>query len=235
MAGLRGPAAVGLLVVVVPLVTSRLPHTPWLKVDVLLGFGLAVAPVLGLSWLLATRPLSSRAAGVLAAAGLAAAVSLSGLGWVGAAPVFKVLVAALAGRLLGRQVAEAWWLVLVALVALLADTWSVFAGPTRLVVERAPSMLDYLLLHFPALGSGAAGMGLGMSDLVFLALFTAGSHRAGLRARAGFLAMGLSLLLTVVLALVWKPALPALPLLSLAFLGANADRLWALRPRANAA
>ncbi len=209
---------------------GRVPNTPWLEADVMLGFVLTVAPVCLFVWLLSTRRLSPVLLAGLVGVGLGAAGVLSFTGWLTAAALFKVLLAALVGRLLGRQVAEAWWLAVVALVALLADAWSVFAGPTRVVVERAPVALDYLLVHFPALGNPQAGMGLGMSDVVFLALFAAGSRAAALRAGVGFLAMTASLVLTVALALLWRPALPALPLISLAFLATNADRIWARRP-----
>ena len=122
---------------------------------------------------------------------------------------------------MARQVAAAWWLAAFAGVAILADAWSVFAGPTRKVVEQAPRVLDYVLVHFTPLGGPLAGLGLGMSDLVFLALFLAGSRALGLNVRAGYAAMLGSFVVTVMLAVWWKPAVPALPLLSLAFLAVN--------------
>ncbi|MHB1344533.1 MAG: hypothetical protein ACYCX3_09270 [Thermoleophilia bacterium] len=214
--------------VAIPVLFVILPGIPGpgpIKVDAFLGVGLGLLPVLLLAWTIARGHVSARVAGVLTGAGLAGAVGLSALGWLVLAVPFKVVFAAGMGRLLGRQVGQPLWLALVAAVALIADIWSVFAGPTRAVVEQAPGFLDYLLVHFPVLGHSGSGMGLGMSDVIFLALFAAGSARAGLRPVAGFAAMACSLPVTVAVALVWKSALPALPFLSIAFLLANADLL----------
>lgn len=212
---------------------SRIPGLGPIETDAFLGFALGLLPVVLLAWVVARGSMSARAVGVLAAVGIVGALALSAVGWLVAAASFKVVFAAGVGRLLGFQVGEPLWLAVVAVVALLADTWSVFAGPTRAVVEGAPGVLNYLLVHFPILGRPGTGMGLGMSDLIFLCLFATGSARAGLRPRGGFVAMACSLLVTVAVALLWKPAIPALPFLSVAFLAANADLLLAAarRPR----
>jgi hypothetical protein len=220
--------------VATPALFVALPRIPGLgpiEMDAFLGFALGLLPVVLLAWAVASGSMSTRAVGVLAAVGIVGALPLSAAGWLVAAASFKVVFAAGVGRLLGFQVGEPLWLAVVAVVALLADAWSVFAGPTRAVVEGAPGVLDYLLVHFPLLGRPGTGMGLGMSDVIFLSLFAAGSARAGLRPRAGFAAMACSLLLTVAVALLWKPAIPALPFLSLAFLAANADLFLAAARR----
>jgi hypothetical protein len=64
-----------------------------------------------------------------------------------------------------------------------------------------------------------------VSDFVFFALFAAASVRMGLRPRATWVATTASLGATMALSYAFDTALPALPLLSLAFLGANADLL----------
>ncbi|MHB0980139.1 MAG: hypothetical protein ACYC5Q_08760 [Thermoleophilia bacterium] len=230
------PTLRGVLVwaVATPAVFVSLPRVPGLgpiEMDAFLGFALGLLPVVLLAWAVACGGIGTRAVGVLAATGIVGALALSAAGWLVAAASFKVVFAAAVGRLLGFQVGEPLWLALVAVVAVLADIWSVFAGPTRAVVEGAPGVLDYLLVHFPIVGHPGTGMGLGMSDVIFLSLFAAGSVRAGLRPRAGFAAMACSLLLTVAVALLWKPAIPALPFLSVAFLAANADLLLAAARR----
>lgn len=212
----------------------RIPGPGPIEVDALLGFALGLPPVVMLTWVTACRRASPRVLGIVVVAGAAAAVALSAAGWLVLAVPCKVVFAAGAGRLLGRQVGEPLWLAAIAVVAVAADIWSVFAGPTKAVVERAPGFLDYLLVHFPLLGRVGGGMGLGLSDVIFLALFAAGSAQAGLRPRAGVVAMASSLLATVAVALMWKPALPALPFLSLAFLAVNADLLVAAVPRRRA-
>lgn len=216
------------LTVALFMLLPRLPGPGPVEVDAFLGFALGLLPVLLIVWTLVRGKLSAAVLGALVVGGLVVSGLLSRQGLFLAAVPFKVILAAGGGVLLGRQVAEAWWLAAVAGVAIVADTWSVFAGPTKVVVEKAPVLLDYLLIHFPVLGSAGSGMGLGLSDVVFLSLFTAGSACAGLRPVAGFVAMGVSLLVTVTVALAWKPAIPALPLLAVAFLAVNSSRLVGL-------
>ena len=194
--------------------------------DALVGFVVCLAPVFLLAWSAVKASLRDRALWALVLGGAVAGFLLSWAGWVIPAVPFKVVAAVAAGRLLGRQMAEGWWLALVALVALAADSWSVFAGPTRLIVEKAPGVLDYLLIHFPSLGNSSGGLGLGMSDLFFVGLFLAGISVTGLRTRATFWAMAAAFVATVVLALLTDRPMPALPFLSMAVLAVNADRLW---------
>ncbi|MHB9150794.1 MAG: hypothetical protein ACYC33_12100 [Thermoleophilia bacterium] len=224
-------ARIALWAVLTVVLHSLVPWAPGvdsIEVDAFLGFALGLVPVLLISWTLVRGLLPGAVLGALVVGCVVVSGILSREGWFLLAVPFKVVVAAGGGVLLGRQVAEAWWLAVVAAVAVVADTWSVFAGPTKVVVEKAPAVLDYLLIHFPVLGAPGPGMGLGISDVIFLSLFTAGSVGAGLRAVAGFTAMAASFLVTVAVALVWKPALPALPFLALAFLAVNTSRFVAL-------
>ncbi|MCJ7795153.1 MAG: hypothetical protein MUQ56_00010 [Thermoleophilia bacterium] len=222
--------ASGIAVVVAQVVVARLPHTPWLELDAVLGFGLCLLPVAWSVWVLCSRPVSTSLLVLAGAVALGVALTLAWRGWLTVAVPFQVAAAAGLGILLARQVAAAWWLAAFAGVAILADAWSVFAGPTRQVVEHAPRALDYVLVHFSPLGGPLAGLGLGMSDLVFLALFLAGSRALGLIVRGGYAAMLGSFVVTVMLAVWWKPAVPALPLLSLAFLAVNIPA-WAAMVR----
>jgi hypothetical protein len=180
-----------------------------------------------LAWTVVRARLSTTMLWILFLAGTSVGFLLSFAGAPSLAAPFKVVAAVAAGRLLGRQMVEGWWLALVALVALAADAWSVFAGPTKVIVERAPGVLSYLLISFPALGGTSGGFGLGMSDLFFLGLFLTGAVHTGLRPRATLFAAAAALLATVVVALLLDRALPALPLVSLSFLAANGDLIWA--------
>jgi hypothetical protein len=215
------------LVPALGLLVRSLPSSGSSSIDALIGFAVCLAPVSWVSWEVVRARLKGSLLWALFLGGTAVGFLLSFAGWGGVAASFKVVAAVAAGCLLGRQMVEGWWLALVALVALAADAWSVFAGPTRLIVERAPGVLDYLLVNFSALGGTSGGFGLGMSDLFFLGLFLTGCVCTGLRSRATMYAAALGLLATVLLALLLNRALPALPLLSLAFLAANADLLWA--------
>ncbi len=226
----KGPAGrlllFGLLVAVVYAAVGELPHAASLKFDVTVGFVAGLVPVVLLAWTLVRSSLSPARLGLLLGLGLAVGLVLSWAGWFGAAAPFKVAAAVSLGYLLGLQLDRAWILVLVAGLAFVADIWSVFAGPSRVIIDRAPGVLDYALIHFPALGTGDPGVALGMSDLVFLGLFTVGSAVNGLRPRLTFAAMVVSLAVTFAVTLLTERALPALPLLGLAFVVANADLLW---------
>jgi hypothetical protein len=202
-----------------------LPHTPWVKVDALLGFIVCLLPVAWLCWSVVGAPWRTGVLLAIFLGGTAIGFLLSWEGLGAIAVPFKVAAAVSAGRLVGRQMTEAWWLAAVAALALVADSWSVFAGPTRVIVEKAPGVLTYLLVPFAAFGGGP-GLGLGMSDFFFFGLFLAGAIHTGLRVRATFGALLAGLLGSVLLALTLGRALPALPLMSLAFVLVNADRLW---------
>jgi hypothetical protein len=194
------------------------------QVDAVAGFALCLLPAALPVWLIATRPFGGEALALGLAVGVLVAVGFSLPGLQTPAAPFKVLAGATAGTLLGRQFLYRRWLLVGAVVALVVDLYSVFRGPTRLVVEHAPRTLDFLLVQFPSLGSDRAGFGLGVSDFLFLALFVAGSRRCGLHARASLAAMLAGVLATVVAAAILDRALPALPLLCLAFILVNADR-----------
>ena len=89
-------------------------------------------------------------------------------------------------------------------------------------------------MAFPTMGYAVrdAYSGLGTSDVLFFSLYLAAAIGYRLRVRLTLVAMVASFVATVAIAL-WSRALPALPLLSLAFLAVNADlivRAPAARP-----
>ena len=115
---------------------------------------------------------------------------------------------------------------IVAISVLIAgvDAYSVAAGPTHAIVLHHQQVLGAFTLAFHPPGTYAVAQ-IGASDFVFFALFSAASVRMGLRVRATWIATTASLGATMALSYIFDTALPALPLLSLAFLGANADLL----------
>jgi hypothetical protein len=117
----------------------------------------------------------------------------------------------------------------VALVALIIpwiDAISVWRGPTGHIVEKEPGLFDRVAFDFPHPGERSAAQ-LGPPDLLFFALFLAAAARWNLRVGWTFVALTLSLGLTLVIGVVWESAgLPALPGLAFGFLIPNADLLW---------
>jgi Na+/H+-dicarboxylate symporter len=118
------------------------------------------------------------------------------------------------------------WVALVALIIPLVDSFSVWRGPTRHIVEEQPQVFDVFSFAFPSPG-GQSSANLGLPDLLFFALFLAAAARWKLRVGWTWIALTLSLGATMLLAVEWDVAgLPALPGLAFGFLIPNADLIW---------
>jgi hypothetical protein len=179
----------------------------------------AASPFQRLGWRLAPVALIALAVGVFAIdSGHPATV----------ATVAKLVAAACIGMLLASMLQTGLEVVAIALVIAAVDIYSVAAGPTHEIVAHHPSVLDDVALNLRVPGSYAVAQ-IGSSDLIFFALFSAATVRLGLRRWPTWLAMTASFGVTIVLADRLNVALPALPLLSVAFLAANADILWSRR------
>jgi hypothetical protein len=124
------------------------------------------------------------------------------------------------------------WVLLVALLIVPIDTYSVFQGPTKVIVEEQPQVFDALSIAFPLPGEHNSAQ-LGLPDVLFFALFLGAAVRFRLRPALTWLVMALSFGATLAIAVGAEVAgLPALPLLSAAFVLANVDLIWrSLRPR----
>ena len=118
---------------------------------------------------------------------------------------------------------------LVVFVALLipwVDAYSVWRGPTSNIVSNHPQVFTALAFALPIPGEHNAAR-LGPPDLLFFALFLAAAARFRLRVFWTWLALSLSFGATLAVAVAADlSGLPALPGLSIAFLGVNADILW---------
>ncbi len=118
---------------------------------------------------------------------------------------------------------------LVVFVALLIpwiDAYSVWRGPTSNIVSKHQHIFTSLSFALPIPGEHDAAR-LGPPDLLFFALFLAAADRFRLRVFWTWLALSLSFGVTLAIAVgADLSGLPALPGLSIAFLGVNADLLW---------
>jgi len=125
------------------------------------------------------------------------------------------------------------WVVLVACIVPWVDAYSVWRGPTNHIVHNHRQVFSTLSFAFPVPGEPSAA-NLGLPDLLFFSLFLAAAARFGLRVFATWALLTASFGATIAVAVLWdKPGLPALPLLSLGFLLANADLLLARAARAS--
>jgi hypothetical protein len=204
------------------------PHLPEV------GTSAAVAIVAGLVMpatlllVLLALPLRTRrwllpAAAVLVLVAFVSAEAGSGL----TANFAKLWAATFAGWGFLRLFEELSWVVIVAAVIPFVDAISVWRGPTHEIVGNPKNFHIYtgVAIAFPAPGGAAAY--LGPPDLLFYALFLAAAVRWHLRVGVTWVAMTVMYSLTLVIAYAADVSgLPALPFLSLGFLGANADLLW---------
>lgn len=124
------------------------------------------------------------------------------------------------------------WVVLVSLIVPWVDAYSVWRGPTKVIVTEHAHVFTTFSFAFPIPGESAAA-NLGLPDLLFFAVFLAAAARFGLRPGWTWVALTASFGVTIALAVAFDLAgLPALPGLSLGFLAANGDLLWQrLRPQ----
>lgn len=157
--------------------------------------------------------------------GAAVAIALTALLiWAGypgtGATLCKLVAASLIGLTLASLLQTPIEIVGIAILIALVDTYSVAAGPTKVIVEHHEQVLNAFTLAFHPLGSESVAQ-IGASDFVFFTVFLAAARRFRLRPAATWAAMTASFGLTLYLSYEFNRALPALPLLSLAFLAAN--------------
>jgi hypothetical protein len=118
------------------------------------------------------------------------------------------------------------WVVLVACIVPWVDAYSVWRGPTNHIVHHHRQVFSTLSIAFPVPGENSSA-NLGLPDVLFFTLFLAAAARFGLRVLPTWVLLVASFGTTIAIAVAWsKPGLPALPLLSVGFLVANADVLW---------
>ena len=209
---------------------SRLPDaSTWGDVAIV---GLLVIPA---TFALVGLALPLRGSRVLpwAALGLAGLAAILELAELGIAASFVKLAALTAlGWFFLRFFEQASWVLLVALLIVPVDIYSVASGPTSVILEREPGIFDRLSVAFPVPGEETLAR-LGLPDVLFFALFLGAADRFGLRRDLTWVACTLSFGLTLALTVGFDSSgFPALPLLAAGFVLPNADLLWRrLRPR----
>jgi hypothetical protein len=166
----------------------------------------------------------------LALGALAVALSLADID--AAANLVKLFAVAFLGFWFLGYFENLNWILIVAGLVPVIDSFSVWRGPTRHIVEEREEVFSALSIAFPLPGEQASA-NLGLPDVLFFALFLAATVRFGLRPFWTALGMALSFGATLAVAVEFEVAgLPALPGLCIEFLAVNADLIWAwLRPR----
>jgi hypothetical protein len=143
-----------------------------------------------------------------------------------AANFVKLAALSGAGWFFLRFFEEVTWVLLVAILIIPVDIYSVAQGPTKQILEEQPEVFDRLSIAFPIPGEHAAAQ-LGLPDVLFFALFLGAADRFRLRTKLTWVACTLSFGATLALSVGFDlSGLPALPLLSAGFVIANADLVW---------
>jgi hypothetical protein len=140
------------------------------------------------------------------------------------AGLLKVLAASALGALLAPLLERPWQAALIAILVIGVDTYSVFRGPTKQILAQGDEVVSWFTVPLSSLGAYGA-FGLGITDFMFLALFVASARRFTLRPTVTVPLLVASFSASLLLAKYFDHAVPALPLLSLAFLVPNIDRL----------
>lgn len=208
------------------LVAPHLPHVGlWTAVAIV---SVAVIPGVLLLVLLAL-PLARRDWRFLVGATVACsllALAFSEAGWGLPTNFAKLAAAVFAGWAFVTFFEQLSWVVLVAAVVPFVDIISVYRGPTHAITTHHFHVYTAVSIAFVAPHGGAAY--LGPPDILFYALFLAAAYRWRLRVGWTWIATTAMYALTVVIANAADVnGLPALPFLSVGFLGANADLLLA--------
>lgn len=181
---------------------------------------------------------------------LALAMAGNLLELAGVTDAVKLGFGAIVGVAIARMVERPWWLLPICVLVPLADAWSVFSdrGVTHAVVERAredPTWINWPTIATPIAGyEYSASPRIGIVDVLFLAVFltVAWNFHMGLVRGALLLPLGFVATNALIFEGAVPQAIPALPLLCLAFLMVYAGPLlrdacvaWRARARGRSA
>ena len=128
------------------------------------------------------------------------------------------------GKIIALGVNQRSYLVPLSLVASVMDLWSVWGGPTRIIVENQHYQ-NYFLILYPLLGTHLILPTLGLGDITFLAIYIGVIGKFNLRERATSWAIIFAFIITYLLSILSGKGLPAIPFISAAFLSVNWKQL----------
>ena len=137
----------------------------------------------------------------------------------------KVILATSLGLWISLILTSVGQVLLISLLIVLVDFYSVFLGPTKKMVESGGPWLDYLTISMPVFGASGTSR-IGAADIIFFSIFIGCTLTYRLRRTTTALAMTLSFVSTMVIGVRLDIGVPALPLLSIFFLLSNADLLY---------
>lgn len=135
----------------------------------------------------------------------------------------QLIVAAGIGLWIGEGIDKITHLIPLALVAGIADIWSVFAGATSVIVVS--SAFHYFFLRLPVFGMSSIPPLIGLTDYLFFAIFFQATIKFGLPLKKNIALLSISFPITSWLALYCGLGLPVLPFMGALFILGNLDHL----------
>jgi len=148
------------------------------------------------------------------------------------ATVMFLLVCLWLGRVISRLFRDRSILLPVCAAAAVVDIFTVYAGPTGIMLEKHPEFVESLAMAIPQIGSAVGGEGLaglsvanfiGLGDFIFLAAFLAAGARFGfdLARTAGVVLLLVAVGMTVHIVSPIAIGIPLLPFIATGFVVAN--------------
>lgn len=188
-----------------------------------LALGLMAASALasGLTFLIRLRHLLL----ALVPAAAFAAAAAAALGLTPLESLAKIVFACAAGLWISLMLTSISQVLLIAVLIIAVDFYSVFFGPTKKMVESSGPWIDYLTVSLPVIAVDATSR-LGIADFIFFSIFIGCALTFRLRRVLTSLAMAVSFVATMMIGVSLDIGVPALPLLSIFFVAVNADLLY---------
>ncbi len=124
------------------------------------------------------------------------------------------------GKIVAQGVSERSYLVPLSLVASVMDLWSVWGGPSQLIIQN-PQSHNYFLILYPLLGTQQIYPTIGLGDITFMALYLGVIPRYQLKRRQTSWALIVAIFSVYLLSVLSAKPLPAIPFISAAFLVVN--------------
>lgn len=135
----------------------------------------------------------------------------------------QLTLAAGLGLWIGEGIDEISHLIPVALVATIADIWSVSAGATAKIIISP--IINYFLLRFPMPGHAEIPYLIGLSDFLFFAIFYQAARRFDLGTVKNAILLSSSFLAAIAAAIFFSTGLPVLPFMAAIFVAGNFSKL----------
>lgn len=135
----------------------------------------------------------------------------------------QLTLAAGIGLWIAEGIEDITHLLPVALIATIADIWSVSAGATAKIVVS--SSINYFLLRFPLPATAMIPYLIGLTDFLFFAVFFQAAIRYRLGALRNAILLASAFIIAVISAIYTATGLPVLPFMAVLFVIGNFRRL----------